>query len=101
MRCLGRSLSRDEYSISQFTNGSRFPPPSPSTPDRSCRHRQPGAGTVIPVNVYGCFAPSSVNYQPAGRTDDEPLFVIVTVSPFRSRAVIETEPDDAGTELCC
>jgi hypothetical protein len=37
--------------------------------------------------VYGCFAPSSVNFRPARLTGDEPMFVIVTVSPFRSRAV--------------
>ena len=56
-------------------------------------------GTVVPVNVYECFTPSSVNFQPAIFTGYEPLFVIFTVSPCRSRAVIDTEPDDAGTEL--
>lgn len=32
MRYLGRSLSKDEYSIFQFTNGSRFPPGIPFDP---------------------------------------------------------------------
>ena len=64
---------------------------------------EPAAGSVVPVNEYECFAPSSVSFQPARLTEDEPLFVIFTVSPCRSRAVIETEPDpdDAGTVFCC
>lgn len=39
---------------------------------------------MAPVNVYECFAPSSVNVQPARFTEDEPLFVIVTASSSSS-----------------
>ena len=40
---------------------------------------EPAAGTVVPVNVHECFAPSSINFQSVRPTGDEPRFVIVTV----------------------
>ncbi len=45
-----------------------------------------------------CFAPSPVDVQPADSPVNEQRFKIVTVSPFRSRAAIETGPDDAGRQ---
>jgi hypothetical protein len=37
---------------------------------------EPAAGTVVPVNVFECFAPSSVNFQPVRLTEVEPVFVV-------------------------